>query len=84
MNERLINREALAISEVVEVSGLRRGKIFELIAEGALPARKAGTRTLILRSELISFLQNLPRIDPATRSQRPKYHSTASQMQAVA
>lgn len=58
-----LNREGLAVGEAVEVSGIGRTKIFELIATGALPARKVGHKTIILHSELMAFLASLPRAD---------------------
>ena len=73
--------EGLAITEAVEVSGIGRTMICELIATGALPARKAGHKTIILRSELMAFLENLPRADITTRSRSP--NPAASQPQAA-
>lgn len=74
-------KEGLSITETAEVSGIGRTRIFELIATGALPARKAGHKTLILRSELLAFLENLPRADVTTRSRSPN-PAAASQRQA--
>ena len=51
---------ALSIEEVQEVSGLGRTKIYEPINSNALPARKLGKRTLILRADLDAFLSSLP------------------------
>jgi excisionase family DNA binding protein len=53
--------EGLSVEESADVSGIGRSKLFELIAQGALPARKVGKKTIILRGELMTFLENLPR-----------------------
>jgi excisionase family DNA binding protein len=53
--------EGLSISQAAEVSGVGRTKIFEFIGAGTLPARKVGKRTIVLRQDLMAFLENLPR-----------------------
>jgi hypothetical protein len=53
--------EGLSIGETAEVSGIGRTKIFEFIGTGALPARKVGKRTIVLRQDLMIFLEGLPR-----------------------
>jgi excisionase family DNA binding protein len=53
--------EGLTIPEAVQVSGIGRSKLYECIADGALIARKVGAKTIILRSDLMSFMENLPR-----------------------
>ncbi|MGH1587327.1 helix-turn-helix domain-containing protein [Methylobacterium phyllosphaerae] len=40
--------------------GVSEALIYELIAEGALPARKLRGATIILRSDLVAFLEDLP------------------------
>lgn len=55
-----MQKMALSISEAVEITGLCRDTIYRAIGSGALVARKNGKRTLILRSELESFLTSLP------------------------
>ncbi len=40
-----------------------RTAIYRAIADGELPAKKFGRKTLILRSDLLSWLQSLPAID---------------------
>jgi hypothetical protein len=40
--------------------GVSEALIFELIADGALPARKLRGATIILRSDLMIFLEALP------------------------
>ena len=51
---------AVSIGEAAQLIGLGRTRINELIKSGELPARKAGRRTLLLRADVETFLQNLP------------------------
>jgi excisionase family DNA binding protein len=53
--------EGLSVEESADVSGIVRSKLYQLIAQGALPARKVGKKTIILRAELMKFLESLPR-----------------------
>jgi hypothetical protein len=53
-------RLAYKISEVVALTGICRTGIFEAIRSGRLQRRKWGSRTLILREDLIDFLHSLP------------------------
>jgi excisionase family DNA binding protein len=48
------------IEEAAKVSGVGRTLIFEAIKNGALRARKAGRRTLILQTDLEAWLHSLP------------------------
>ena len=57
---------AYSITDAVRVSGIGRTKLFAEIAAGRLPARKFGSRTLILATDLQAFLERLPRC-PSTR-----------------
>lgn len=52
---------AYRVSEVARLIGVGRSKVFELIKAGDLPARKLGGATVILRSDLIAFLDSTPR-----------------------
>ncbi len=56
MNDKI----SLTIQDVSKTTGIGRTKIFELIREGQLPARKIGTRTIILAEDLKAFLDTLP------------------------
>lgn len=47
------------IKEVCAATGLGRTKIYEAIGSGALPAKKWGKRTLVLKSDLEAFLAGL-------------------------
>jgi hypothetical protein len=46
--------------EAAAAIGVSEALIFELIAEGPLPARKLRGATIILRSDLFAFLEALP------------------------
>lgn len=58
-----------SIEEAVEFSGIGRTRIFAAINAGQLVARKFGRRTVILRRDLESFLDELPARAPKTRQQ---------------
>jgi excisionase family DNA binding protein len=53
---------AYSIPEVMARVGVGRDKLYCLIREGKLPARKLGRKTLILASDLEAFLEALPRL----------------------
>jgi excisionase family DNA binding protein len=53
---------AYSIPEVMARVGVGRDKLYCLIREGKLPARKLGRKTLILASDLGAFLEALPRL----------------------
>ena len=57
---------AYNIPEVMARVGVGRDKLYRLIREGKLPARKLGRKTLILRSDLEAFLEALPRLGAAS------------------
>ena len=58
---REVQAEGLSPEEAAVVAGLGRTTVFKLIAEGALPARKVGKKTIVLRADLMRFLEELPR-----------------------
>ena len=48
------------------IYGISRSRAFELIAKGALPARKVGRATLVLAEDVEKFLRSRPiGLDPA-------------------
>jgi excisionase family DNA binding protein len=55
---------ALSVSEAVRISGISRSMLYRYIADGVLPVRKAGSRSLILASDLKKFLLDLPLLPP--------------------
>lgn len=50
---------SLSIEETCAATGLGRTKLYQLINSGELKARKIGKRTLILKDDLETFLNNL-------------------------
>ncbi len=59
---------AHSIDESCAIAGVGRTYIYNAIAAGDLTARKAGRRTLILRSELEAWLTGLPTATEAIKS----------------
>lgn len=53
---------ALSIADVARLTNVCRDKIYQAIKAGDLPARKMGARTLVLRTDLDSYLASLPRL----------------------
>lgn len=51
---------AYTIPKAVEVSGIGRSTLYELMKEGRIKARKSGNRTLIPYAELEAYLASLP------------------------
>jgi excisionase family DNA binding protein len=58
---------AYSPSECAQAIGIGRTKVYRIIADGKLPARKLDGRTLVLRSDLEAYLDQLPRLDPLDR-----------------
>lgn len=51
------------IDEVCKLCSIGRTKLYQIIADGYLPAKKLGKRTLILHEDLVKFmggLENFP------------------------
>ena len=58
-------REGLSIDEARHVAGIGKTLMNDLLKTGALPARRIGERRiLILRSDLLAWLDALPRLEP--------------------
>lgn len=57
-----LQTEGLTLTEASFVSGIGRTKLYEAIADGHLIARKYGSRTIVLRGELLRFLSSLPEV----------------------
>lgn len=53
-------RLAYDVPALCAAIGISRSGIDKLLQTGALPARKLGGRTIILKSDLEIFLKNLP------------------------
>jgi excisionase family DNA binding protein len=58
----------LTVPEAAALSSLGQTSIYKAIREGRLRIRKYGTRTIITRADLASFLENLP--DETERPER--------------
>jgi helix-turn-helix protein len=56
-----LQAEGLRVEEAVAVSGIGRTKLYEFIRTGMLTARKSGKTTIILRSDIMKLLDDLPR-----------------------
>jgi excisionase family DNA binding protein len=54
---------AVSVEDAVRIANIGRTKLYELIGDGSLPARKCGRRTVILISDLEALLHGLPQID---------------------
>ena len=50
----------VTVPEAMAISSLGQTSIYKAIKEGRLRIRKYGTRTIITRTDLASFLENLP------------------------
>jgi hypothetical protein len=61
----LTGKAAFSIADVLHQTGLGRDRIYKLIGEQKLIARKCGRRTIILAADLEAFLQSLPAIGRA-------------------
>jgi excisionase family DNA binding protein len=53
-------REAYSIAEACEVGGFGKTTLYDMVNEGRLRVRKLGSKTLVLRSDLLQFLEALP------------------------
>jgi excisionase family DNA binding protein len=53
-------RLAYGVNEAARISGLSKSWLYVEMASGRLPFRKAGTRRLILASDLENYLRCLP------------------------
>ncbi len=57
---------ALSVEKACALSSLGRTKFYQLLKENKIVARKCGRRTIILKSDLESFLRSLPVIGEAS------------------
>jgi excisionase family DNA binding protein len=55
---------AYTIRTAVAVTGLSRSRIYELIGQGQLEARKDGRRTLVMTKSLRTYIASLPTVRP--------------------
>jgi excisionase family DNA binding protein len=59
------DRAAFSIAEIMAMTGLGRDKVYGLIREGDLIAKKCGRRTLVTAADLRNFLESLPVVGAA-------------------
>jgi excisionase family DNA binding protein len=59
-NSPTLEPEGLSISQACAIAGIGRSKLYQVIQDRRLVARKIGARTIILRSDLQEFLASLP------------------------
>jgi hypothetical protein len=59
---------AHTVPEAALASGLSRSTLYIAIRQGVLRAKKCGTRTIILDTELRRFLRGLPHLVSAARA----------------
>ncbi len=55
---------SMTIDDACTATGIGRTKLYEVLDSGALPAKKWGKRTLILRADLQKFLASLEAYAP--------------------
>lgn len=56
------SRLLLKASEVCELLGWSEGQLYMAVRRGQLPARRFGRRVVFLKAELLSHLEQLPRM----------------------
>ena len=56
---------AYRVEDAARVLSMSRRQVYRLLATGELEARKAGSRTLIERVELVRFLHRQPQYRPS-------------------
>lgn len=66
----LMERIAYSIDEVVELTGIGRTRLYEVIAAGDLRTKKLGRRTLVLASDLGTWINSLPDGEEASETGR--------------
>ena len=54
---------AYSIEEAAAMLGISRGKLYRIMNVGEIGGKKLGRRTIILHSDLVKFLDNLPDYD---------------------
>lgn len=59
---------ALTLKDAARISGFSRSRIYAMIGDGHLEARKAGRRTMILAASLRRAVEALPAAHIAPRS----------------
>lgn len=55
----------LGVKDAATFVGLSKSRLYELIGEGAIEARKLGARTVVPVASLRSYVENAPRLSEA-------------------
>ena len=55
----------LGVKDAATFVGLSKSRLYELIAEGTIEARKLGARTVVPVASLRSYVANAPRLSEA-------------------
>lgn len=55
----------LGVNDAATFIGLKRSRLYELIADGVIEARKLGGRTVVPVASLRSYVENAPRLSEA-------------------
>ena len=71
MHNAAVEKLALTVTEAAFAAGIGRSRLYEAISGGQLTARKFGARTVILRSDLDSFLDALPAMKGEAAAGKP-------------
>jgi excisionase family DNA binding protein len=57
----------LRIPEAAEAIGIKRARLYQMIAAGMITAHKIGARTVVKRTEIDRFLASLPEAEIGQR-----------------
>lgn len=60
----LTEKLALTLEEATALSAIGRTRLYAAIERGELRAKKDGRRTMILRADLVAYLNNRPDFEP--------------------
>lgn len=71
--------QVFSVSEACAIAHMGRTTFYEALKSGALTARKRGSRTCVLASELQRFIDALPQIEVKHPIEHGSVSSTASQ-----
>lgn len=59
LRQKAVEKVALTIPEVTQLSGLSRSYLYKIFGTGELPRLKAGKRVLVMRADLESYLRSI-------------------------
>ena len=61
------NTQALSIAQAAKLLGVGRSTFYEIVKSGHIPVRKLGRRSLVLRSDVDTYLTGLPTLPTKTK-----------------